>query len=313
MTECERLIKEGSLPIDFLEPEERNGVSITTENKKLWAIQIDLAMQIDKLCENHHLRYYMIGGTLLGAVRHKGYIPWDDDLDIAMFRADYDKFVNLAQKELKAPYFLQSPLTDRGFFRHHVVLRNSNTTCIGKWEQHAKNNNGIYVDIFPLDDYVDNELCNDFIRIARRQNMIGMNNYRWRSAKNAKLKRMLLLLGGAIMYPGGSPSIYQKHEAMCLKISREEYDRIGLQYTNFFYPSHKLIWERKLFSDTVRMPYEYTDFCAPAGFDMILRTQYGDYMQFPPVEKRGDKHSFEYDADTPYREYCAKKYGTRYT
>ena len=159
MTQIERLVAAGEVPEEFLREEDRMGYTITTDNKKLWALQIDLMKQAERLCERHGLKYFAMGGTLIGAIRHKGFIPWDDDLDIMLSREDYERFIGYAQKELEAPYFLQSPLTDRHFFREHILLRNSETTCIGKWDARAKCNNGVYIDIFPMDGWEDTDRC----------------------------------------------------------------------------------------------------------------------------------------------------------
>ena len=106
--------------------------------KKLWALQIDLVKQIEAVCKRHNLTYFVIGGALIGAVRHKGCIPWDDDIDVALKRKDYDIFVEKAQEELKEPYFLQTPISDPSFFRPFAIIRNSNGTSFSKGDQYIK-------------------------------------------------------------------------------------------------------------------------------------------------------------------------------
>ena len=92
----------------FLEEELRSGYLVSSKMKKIWAVQLDLLEQIKHVCSRYHLTYYADSGTLLGAVRHKGYIPWDDDIDIVMKRSDYNKLIEIAPIEFKKPYFLQS-------------------------------------------------------------------------------------------------------------------------------------------------------------------------------------------------------------
>ena len=150
MTECERLIKEGKLSEEFLKEETRNDYTISTDMKKVWAVEIDLLKKIIDVCKKHNLIYWAGFGTLLGAVRHKGMIPWDDDLDIWMPREDYDKLIKLDQEEFGFPYFLQTTENDEDYYCPFARLRNSNT-CGLLVSKKNKCNNGIYIDIIPID------------------------------------------------------------------------------------------------------------------------------------------------------------------
>lgn len=115
MTECERIIQQGVLPKSFFDEEQICDFFVDKKRKKIWAIELDLLIQFDKICKKHGLIYFLIGGTLLGAVRHHGFIPWDDDLDVAMPRKDYDLLMQL-KDEFSEPYFLQTPYTDEGYY-----------------------------------------------------------------------------------------------------------------------------------------------------------------------------------------------------
>ena len=96
------------LPEDYLNEEERDGYLVTSEVKQLWAVLLDILVQIDSICKKHNIQYFLCGGTLLGAVRHRGFIPWDDDLDVMMKRNDYNRFCEVAPIELQQPYFFQT-------------------------------------------------------------------------------------------------------------------------------------------------------------------------------------------------------------
>ena len=96
MTEKERIIKEGRIPEIFFEEEVRCDFLVTQDRKKLWAVLLDMLLKIDDVCKKYHLTYFLEAGTLLGAIRHKGMIPWDDDIDIFMPRKDYNKFILLS-------------------------------------------------------------------------------------------------------------------------------------------------------------------------------------------------------------------------
>ncbi len=143
---------------DFLKEEERCGFTVSAEMKKVWAVQLDLLERFQEVCRRHELRYFASGGTLLGAIRHKGYIPWDDDIDIMMMREDYEKLLAIAPQEFTAPYFFQTVWNDKQYSRGHAQLRNSNTTAILADEKgYYPFNHGVFIDIFPTDAVPDDE------------------------------------------------------------------------------------------------------------------------------------------------------------
>ena len=113
----------------FYQEEERCGYLVSAHMKKVWAVELDLLYQLDQVCKKYGIKYYASGGTILGAERHKGMIPWDDDIDLMMLRDQYDILCSHAD-EFKEPYFLQTFDTDEGYFRGHAQLRNSNTTGV---------------------------------------------------------------------------------------------------------------------------------------------------------------------------------------
>ena len=105
------------LPEGFLDEEVRCGYTVTAKAKRAWAVQMDLLHKLDEVCKKYNLRYFADSGTLLGAARDKGYIPWDDDIDIVMLRKDYEKLRDVADEEFKHPYFYQDMYRDEGLIR----------------------------------------------------------------------------------------------------------------------------------------------------------------------------------------------------
>ena len=141
------------IPENFIAEEIRCGYKVTQQMKEIWAVELDLLSEFDRVCTKYNIKYFACGGTLLGAIRHHGFIPWDDDIDLAMARKDYEKLCEVAPKEFVHPYFFQTEYTDPGSLRGHAQLRNSITTGILKEEYplRKKINQGIFIDIFPLD------------------------------------------------------------------------------------------------------------------------------------------------------------------
>ena len=152
MTEVERIIKQGVLSESFFREEIRNDFLVTGERKKIWGIQLDLFFEFKRVCEKYNLKYFLFFGSLLGAVRHNGFIPWDDDIDLGMPREDYEKLLTHADA-FNTPYFLQNHKTDKCFYYSHTKLRNSNTSCINRAFKHQPFNQGMDLDIHPIDNW----------------------------------------------------------------------------------------------------------------------------------------------------------------
>ena len=159
------------LPDNFLDAEIRDGYQVTAKMKKIWAVELDLLCEFQRVADKYGIKYIANGGTMLGAVRHKGFIPWDDDIDLMMMRDEYDRLCEIAPKEFRHPYFFQTEYSDPGSLRCHAQLRNSETTAILDDEKngHFHFNQGIFIDIFPLDAVPDDKnLYESTSKIAMR-------------------------------------------------------------------------------------------------------------------------------------------------
>ncbi len=302
MTECERLLENGFLPKDFLKPEVRCDYEVPTEMKKVWAIELDLFRAISEVCERHHLRYWISYGTLIGAVRHKGFIPWDDDFDVVMPRADYQKLLQL-ETEFPEPYFLQTPQSDVDYYNPFARLRNSNTTGImvsGK----NKCNNGIYVDIMPLDGAPKKGLERKWVLFLNQTRNILANAYVFNINPN-KLTRLAHKILHLPFISFDPVSVYKKVNGTAIRHRWKDSREVGLISFPFRY-GDEYISDKKIFRSTVWLDFEFLKVPAPIGYDRFLRDSYGDdYMKFPPVEERGVWHDFQFAPDVPYKEYLS--------
>ena len=296
MTECERLINEGKFSEDFLKEEVRNDFLVDRERKKLWMLSLDLLFQFEKVCKKYGFQYFLCGGSMLGAIRHKGFIPWDDDLDVFLFRDDYEKFLKLGN-EFNDPYFLQTPDTDPGYFYTMAKIRNSRTTMLVDEFKYQKFNQGIWLSVFPLDHWKI-EGCET---IRDRINELVLDNSTYMRISNPELdeknrKRVA-------NYSGRDPmEVNREIHSLGSQFNNEETGYLALS-TNTRYPLRCLVYPSSVFSSVIMADFEGYKLPIPVGYDTYLKTAYGNYMEFPPVEKRGAWHNFKIDCDRPYTDY----------
>lgn len=300
MTECERIIQKGILPESFFVSEEQYGFWVDENRKKIWAVEIDLLLELDRVCKKYNLKYFLIFGSLLGAVRHKGFIPWDDDLDVAMLRQDYECLLQL-KDEFKAPYFFQTPYTDTGYFYAHAKLRNSNTTALDKPFLYQKFNLGMFIDIVPIDNIVKDGGQETFQLIHK----LIMDNSTYMRLTNPHLserdqKRVE-------NYMGDEPfATYEKIQQLARKYENEETEFVSI-LTAPLYGYEKDVFYMEDFKEPIECKCEFFSSFIPNGYERILKTIYGDYMQLPPREQRGNWHgNIVFNADVSY-EKCLKE------
>ncbi len=148
-------------PDEFFREEERS-IVISEDKKRLWAVQLDLLIEFDRVCQENGIKYSLDAGTLLGAIRHKGFIPWDDDVDVVMLREEYEKLNIIASEKFCEPYFWQTFSSDADHGRGFGRLRNSSTTYIIHSEMNGSksyfsHNQGVFIDVFIADSVPDDE------------------------------------------------------------------------------------------------------------------------------------------------------------
>lgn len=301
MTEIERLLSEGFITKEFLEDEIRCDYLVPSSMKKAWAIQMDLLVKLIDVCKKHNLRIWVSGGSLLGAVRHHGFIPWDDDTDVFLPREDYDKLISLYDKEFSNPYYLESHLNEKKLFTPYARIRNSNTYVNENINTDPKNitwNEGIFVDIFPLDGVGSSnfmlKIRDKTIRLERKllNAYVFNNSPRWQ----ARIVHDFLHLP---FIPFNSIKCIKHSHHLSRHTDYNKASKVGLLLCTP-YVLEKNIYDKSDWEETEWMPFESIMVPVPKGWDNILRKTFGDYMQFPPKEQRGNWHALEFDAETPY-------------
>ena len=297
MTECERIIKEGILPGSFFEEEVRCGFLVTKERKKIWAVELDLLIEFDRVCKKYGLQYYLIHGSLLGAIRHNGFIPWDDDIDVAMLRYDYEILLQIAQKEFRKPYFFQTPYTDNGYFFSFAKIRNGNTTGISIPFRNEQFNQGLFLDVFPLDNCPLEDAEKRYEKI--KELIIDNSNYMRRKSpdENDKIR--------FAHHSGKNPMESIKELE---RIQKMYADCSDCEYVNnsaiTIYPCKKLLYTKDAFKKAIMHDFEGFTFPIPHGYKHILEVNYGDFLEMPPIEERGKWHdTLIANPDIPYKKY----------
>lgn len=297
MTEIERIIQKGVITEDFLKEEVRNDFLVTTERKKLWGVILDLVVEFDRVCRKHSIRYYLDGGSLLGAIRHGGFIPWDDDIDVAMPREDYEKFIRLTA-DFKAPYFLQTPLTDPESFYSYAKIRNCNTTGVAEMFKYQNFNHGIWMTIFPLDKFSINKTCEEaYAKICQ----LTYENSTYMRMKNPNLdeKNKLRVRN----YSGRNPlDTYMEINRLASQFNTEETDYWGTLTITIREFKRKAL-PRKAYEQVRYQQFENLKLPIPFDYDTVLTLEYGDYMKIPPIEEQVGHDGSLFDADKPYTEY----------
>ena len=278
------------------------GYLVTAEQKKCNAVFLDLLREFGRLCENAGFTWWLMFGALIGAVRHKGFIPWDDDVDIALPRADFDKLAAMTNEQfgVKPPYFLQNAKTDPGCVQTLLAFRRSDTTSIrsGDWKSiqrtgEAPYHLGLGLAIFPVDGYPGSK----FFQSLQFKAAYWLRGAYYRAYPPDDGKPIRYFICRCVKNVIGDMGFFRLHH-WPYRICRKNRSGKVQSFAGFY--TEPCIWDAADFAGTVMLPFEDITVPAPVGYDRILTCTYGDYMQFPPPEKRAPKHGGYERADVPY-------------
>lgn len=276
---------------------------ISHKMKLIWKTELAMLEEVDKICKKHNLTYFLLHGSLLGAVRHKGFIPWDDDLDIGMLRADYDRFLEAAEKELPKPLSLCTPQSEQDvFWGGFVRIRNGETTGMEARDLGHQGNLGIWIDILPLDVCTADERKFEVKqrKLVHCQRLLYAKVY----GKNEQIQ---LGLNFVQRQGYGLLSKFYSHDRLCRLLDRRMrmYTEEASEDVAVFsgYGKFRRLYGKD-FADTVLLEFEGRKVPAPVGYENYLfMTLGGDYMKYPPEEERRPKHRGVFDPEKPYKVY----------
>ena len=285
---------------DFFKEEVRCDYLVTEKMKMVWAVILDLYLEFARICDKYKLNYYGYGGTILGAIRHEGFIPWDDDLYVCMPRADYEKLIAIASEELSEPYLMQTPQTDPGYFKTIARLMNKKTTYASRAFLHSGMAHGCILDILPLDDCnpetVEEDMqkikqsakrCSEYLKRNDTDIMTPEQYDSWKQyMTDNPMKEWENIQQIATKWNDSNTDFY------CMMVFVLPGGRYNKPVPKEWFLSSKIT---KFESIEVKVPYDY---------ESLLVSTYGDYMQLPPVEKRGTWHgNLILDPERPYTDY----------
>lgn len=248
-------------------------------------IQTEVLSAVDSFCRDNNIKYSLSCGTLLGAVRHKGYIPWDDDIDICLYRDEYNRFINTFPETYKGVYKLKSIERECTYDRPYAIAYDDSTILI-----EGKDIWGVKIDIFPIDDVPDDE--DERIRYDRKRRRL-QKFYLYTSINEGKTWFKTLFFKGlrflTLLY--SRRRIAEKLDSLSQLHNGKGYSRC---YENSAgYGVNERPYKKSIFNDLVLYQFEDKNFLGFSDADSYLRATYGDYMILPPIEERVTHHNYK--------------------
>jgi lipopolysaccharide cholinephosphotransferase len=262
---------------------------------RIQEIEYEILIQLDKFCKKYDIKYILFGGTMLGAIRHKGFIPWDDDIDIAMLRKDYEKFIKLYSKNIPSHLFLQNALTDKEYPLLFTKIRLNNTVFLESDLANFNIHHGVYIDLFPLDVINVNSITGKIhlftVKILINLNRLRLTNILKR--KKSPFNFFLVTLSYFIKFI--PPKHYSNFTNWFMGVLNNSNNQTIAHLSNGASKKRvkKYLMFKSDFCDCIETYFVGTMFKVPRRYDDILTNCYGDYMELPSIESRVAHHELD--------------------
>lgn len=261
-----------------------------TDLRHLQLVILSIMKDIDDLCRKNNIDYYLLGGSAIGAIRHKGFIPWDDDLDIIMTDENYRKFLDVCNKELDtSKYYLQEGLKDWSMYFSKVRLKG---TKLDEEVTYSDNPDiqGIFVDIFKMDNVSSNKMIAKWQYFCAKYYLCYQLSVRGDRVKAFGIKKRIMIM---LSFP-----LRLKTVRNWFRKQVEKYNGKDAEYLGFFYGRTNLktsIVKKETFGKPMYVTFEDTQFCVAEHYHDYLTQMFGDYMTPPPVQQQVGLHSINID------------------
>lgn len=249
--------------------------------RKVQLIQLEMLQEVDRICRKCNIHYNIIAGTLLGAIRHGGYIPWDDDADVALLRPEYEKFRKACKTELDTSrFYFQDHRNTEGYRWGYGKLRRRNTLFLREHQEHMPYEQGIFIDIFPLDSVPDNYI----LRSLKNFECFCVRKVLWspvgRVADRSLWKRNFYSLLSRIP----DEIVFSYYHGMIRKAGRKKTRMVRI--LTFPTPNNEYGYYRNWYENSMDITFEGKVFQGIKDYDSYLSFKFGDYMKLPPIEMR---------------------------
>lgn len=249
--------------------------------KQIQEIELEMLLEVDRICKENNIKYSIIGGTLLGAVRHGGFIPWDDDADVAMLRPEYEKFCSIIDAKLDSSRFYFQNMERTGGYRWgYAKLRRKGTLFLRENQEHMPYEQGIFLDIFPIDGTPNNRI----LRKIHKFRCFCVRKILWsevgkRVSRNSAQR---LVYGILSMIPDSC--MKKMYRSLILKMHSDTSEVVR----TLTYPAPPKLdgYYRRWFAETAPILFEGYEFEGVKDYQGWLSFEFGDYMKLPPEDKR---------------------------
>lgn len=252
-----------------------------SELRKVQLIQLEMLVEVDRICRKCNIKYNIIAGTLLGAVRHKGYIPWDDDADVALLRPEYEKFREVCKTELDSTrFYFQDNRNTKGYRWGYGKLRRKGTVFMRENQEHMPYEQGVFIDIFPLDNVPDSYP----VRMIHNFHCFCIRKVLWsevgKKADQSKIMRVWYLMLSRIP----AEMVYRHYYRFLHRWNQKETKWVRI--LTFPTPNREYGYRKEWYQNSSEYLFEGIKLCGIKDYDAYLSFKFGRYLELPPAEGR---------------------------
>ena len=253
--------------------------------KKLQETEIEIAKEIIRICNNNDISYFSVGGTTLGAVRHNGFIPWDDDMDLGMQREDYNRFLQIASKQLSEDFVLQHYSVEPKTPTYHAKVMKRDTLFVESYAEKIDIPHGVFVDVMPFDNIpTDERELKKYRHTVKKYHQLFIAKSVWKTSLTKGKRKYLFTIIRSVLHvlmkPVPKEYLYKQLERELQKYNETETGKMSSRGLRAFECNKTDVFPTKPHAfDTLMLQI-------PKNEDVILKQQYGDYMKLPPIHQR---------------------------